>query len=155
MSAEPRPHSPADGARAAGAGDAVARYCAASSANDVEALLATLSPQAEVVSPLSARAVFKGREDLRLLLGAIYGTLRGLSWEEPIGDGEQRTAIGRCRIGPLRLDDAMVFELGEDGLIRRVRPHLRPWLATSAFALVLLPKLAPHPGLLLRALRGG
>jgi hypothetical protein len=33
--------------------DAVTRYCAASEANDVDALLATLAPDGALVSPLS------------------------------------------------------------------------------------------------------
>jgi hypothetical protein len=50
--------------------------------------------------------------------------------------------------------DAMVCELDQDGLIRRVRPYLRPWLGLTFLALVLGPKLARHPGVLLRAARG-
>jgi hypothetical protein len=41
-----------------------------------------------------------------------------------------------------------------DGLIRRIRPHLRPWLATTLFALLLGPKVVRHPGVVLRACRG-
>lgn len=37
----------------------------------------------------------------------------------------------------------MVVELAPDGRIRKVSPHLRPWLAL--FALVLGPKVARHP----------
>ena len=45
-------------------------------------------------------------------------------------------------------------ELNDAGLIVRIRPHLRPWLAITLFALVLGPKIARHPGVLRRALRG-
>ena len=41
--------------------EAIARYCAASSAGDLEALMATLAADAELVSPLSGRMVFRGR----------------------------------------------------------------------------------------------
>jgi hypothetical protein len=133
--------------------EAIARYCAASSAGDVEALMATLAADAELVSPLSGRMVFRGREDLRILLGAIYSTLSDLRWGEPIGHAQRIAVIGECRIGGLRLDDAMVFELDASGLITRVRPHLRPWLSTTALALALGPKIAGHPGVVLRALR--
>jgi hypothetical protein len=139
---------------AAGGVDAIARYCAASSANDINGLLATLAPDAELVSPLSGRMVFRGKRDLAVLLGAIYGLLRDLRWGEAMGDGAMRTVIGSGRLGGLRLDDAMVFELDSEGLIRRVRPHLRPWLSLTALALALGPRLAPHPAVLLRALRG-
>jgi hypothetical protein len=61
--------------------------------------------------------------------------------------------LGDGMIGPLRLADAMVCELDEQGQIRRIRPYLRPWLALTLLALVLGPKLARHPGVLLRAAR--
>jgi hypothetical protein len=133
--------------------DAIARYCAASERADADAMVETLGPDAEVVSPLSGRMVFRGREDLRVLLGAVYGSLRGLRWREEVGDGRVRVVLADCWIGPLRLTDAMVFELGEDGQIRRIRPHLRPWLAVTLFALTLGAKLARHPGVLWRATR--
>jgi hypothetical protein len=133
--------------------NAVAAYRAASEANDIHALVETLSPDVELVSPLAGRFVFRGREDLRVLLGAVYGTIAGLRWEEEIADGTKVVVIGGGSVGPLRVDDAMVFELAEDGRIRRIRPHLRPWLATTLFALKLAPKIALHPGLVGRAMR--
>lgn len=47
----------------------------------------------------------------------------------------------------------MVFDLADDGRIRRIRPHLRPWVALTLLAIQLLPKLGRHPGVLVRALR--
>lgn len=133
---------------------AIAEYRAASESNDIEALMGTLAPDIELVSPLSGRLVFRGRDDLRELLGAVYGTVRGLRWGEDLGEGDTRLVLGTMRVGPFKLDDAMVFELGDDGLIKRIRPHLRPWLATTFFALLLGPKVARRPGVVLRALRG-
>lgn len=62
--------------------DAVARYRAASEANDVEGILATLTPDAELVSPISGRMVFRGQEDLRVLITAVYGSMTGLRWRQ-------------------------------------------------------------------------
>jgi hypothetical protein len=52
------------------------------------------------------------------------------------------------------MTDAMVFELAPDGRIRKISPHLRPWLALTVFAAVLGPKVARRPGSVRRALRG-
>jgi hypothetical protein len=88
----------------------------------------TLALDAELVSPLLARGVIRGKEDLGVLFAAVYGSLSGLRWTEPVMYGDRGFMIAEARIGPFRIDDAMVFELGPDGLIRRIRPHLRPWL---------------------------
>jgi len=68
--------------------DAVRRFCAAAAADDLDGVIATLAADAELVSPLSGRLVFRGREDLRILLGAVYSTLDGLRWEDPIAQGQ-------------------------------------------------------------------
>ena len=133
--------------------DAVARYRTASEANDMDGVVGTLSPDVELVSPLSAGAVFRGREDLRFLLTAVYGSLSRWRWDEEIGDGPVRVLIGSGFVGPFRLGDSMVVELAEDGRIARLRPHLRPFLALTWFGLVLGAKIGRRPAILLRALR--
>jgi len=105
----------------------VARFRAASEANDIEAMMASLAPDAALVSPVSGRLVFRGHPDLRVLLGAVYGAL-----------------------GEVRCDGPGAP--AEDGRIRQIRPHLRPWLALTLLALKLGPKLASS-GILRRALR--
>jgi hypothetical protein len=134
--------------------DATERYRASSEANDIDALMETLAPGAELVSPLSGRMVFRGDDDVRILLTAVYGSLKGWRWREEVGGDSLRVIMGDGSIGPFRLADAMVCELAEDGRIQRIRPYLRPWLATTLFALKLGPKVARHPGVVLRALRG-
>lgn len=133
--------------------DSVAAFCDATRTNDLDALVATLAPDAELISPLSGRMVFRGHDDLRQLLGTVYGDLRDLTWDEVIGDGPTRVAISEGRVGGVTITDALVFELDGSGRIRRLRPHLRPWLATTVFAMRLGPKLVRHPGVLRRALR--
>lgn len=135
--------------------DPLSRYCSASEAGEIDGVVATLAADVELVSPISGRMVFRGREDVGFLLGAVYGTLSDLRWTRSVGEGEHRVVLGQARIGPVRMTDAMVFELAADGRIRRIRPHLRPWLALTLFALVLGPKVARRPGVVWRALRDG
>lgn len=135
--------------------DAIFRYRVAAATNDVEGLIDTLTPDAELRSPISGRMNFRGTDDLRVVLGAIYGSLAQLRWHEEMGDADRRVVIGEARIGPLRLDDAMVLELAADGRIRSIRPHLRPWLAVTLLAVRLAPAIARHPGVVQRALQHG
>ncbi len=133
--------------------DAVARYRAASDANDIDGLIEALAIDVELVSPISGRLVFRGRDDTRVLLSAVYSTIAGLHWQQELGDERLRVVLGEARVGPLRLTDAMVCELDEDGRIRKISPHLRPWLALTLLAVMLGPKVARHPGVIVRALR--
>jgi hypothetical protein len=132
--------------------DAVATFCDAARTNDVERMVSVLAPDAQLVSPLSGRMVVRGRDDLRVLLTAVYRGLSDLTWREVIGDGPTRVAVSDARIAGVTITDAMVLELDDAGLIRRIRPHLRPLLATTLFTLLLGPKLVRHPGVVRRAL---
>lgn len=134
--------------------DALAQYRAATEANDIAGIMATLAPDAELVSPISGRMVFRGRADVEHLLAAVYGTLKELRWIDEIGDGDRRVLFGEARLLGVRMTDAMVFDLDAEGRIRRIGPHLRPWLALTLFAMVLGPKVGRRPGVVLRALRG-
>ncbi|HXY63436.1 MAG TPA: nuclear transport factor 2 family protein [Mycobacterium sp.] len=132
--------------------NALATFCAAAQTNDVDAMVGALSPDVELLSPLIGRMIFRGTTDLRILLGAAFGCLRGLRWQEVVSDGQTCVAVSEARVAGLRISDAMVIELDDAGRITRIRPHLRPWLAITAFALWLGPKLARHPGVIRRAL---
>lgn len=133
--------------------DAVGRYCAAVEAGDMAALEATLAPDVALPSPVIGRAVFRGREDVTALLTAVYRMLQDVHWERPVGGGPTRLAIARARVGPMRIDDAMVFELDGEGRILRIRPHLRPLLAMMLFFVMIGPRMLPRPGVVLRAVR--
>jgi hypothetical protein len=135
--------------------DSVSLYRSASEAGDIGRLMEATVPDVEVVSPISGRMVFKGQKDVELLLRAVYGTLSGLKWKQEIGEGDQRVLYGEARLLGVRMTDAMLFELAPDGQIRRISPHLRPWLALTLFAVVLGPKVGIRPGVVWRALRNG
>jgi hypothetical protein len=135
-------------------GDAIATYREASEANDIDRLMGVLAPDAKVVSPISGRMVFRGTSDVRLLLTAVYSTTHGMKWTEEVGEGAARVLIGEFKIGPFHATDAMAFDLDAEGRIRRIRPHLRPLLATMLFAALLGPRVGIHPGVVFRALRG-
>lgn len=135
--------------------DSISRYRIATEANDIDGIMETLAPDVEVVSPISGRMIFRGRDDVEVLLAAVYGSLKGLRWTREVGTAEHRVVLGEARLAGVRMTDAMVFELAPDGRIRRIGPHLRPWLALTLFALVLGPKVGRRPGVVWRALRRG
>src|SRR5919201_1750563 len=97
--------------------DAVATFLEATKACDIDRIVSTLAPEAELLSPLFGRMVFRGRDDLRVLLGAVYGGLSGLVWREVIGGGTTRVAVSDARIAGVTITDAMVLELNDAGQI--------------------------------------
>jgi hypothetical protein len=99
--------------------------------------------------------VFRGTDDLRALFIALFATVRRIDWDREIGEGAVRVLVGTAAVGPFELTDAMVVELDGDGRIRRLRPHLRPWLGLTVLALTLGPRVARRPGVVRRALRHG
>jgi len=133
--------------------DAVARFCAASVTNDVDGMMTALAPDAELVSPMFARTVVRGHDDLRVVLEVVFGGLRNLHWQEFIGDAQTRVAVGDARIFGLRIYDAMVIDLDDAGRIRRLRQHLRGWLPVTVRMLEVGLKLGRYPRLVGRALR--
>jgi hypothetical protein len=132
--------------------DAISRYRTASEAGDIDGIMATLTPDVELVSPISGRMIFRGSDDVGILVAGVYNNLKGLRWTDALGAGERRVLVGEARLLGVRLTDAMVLDLSSDGRIRRIDPHLRPWLALSLFAVILGPKLVLHPGAIRRAL---
>jgi hypothetical protein len=116
-------------------------------------MVETLTPDAELVSPISGRLVFRGAHDVGILLSAVYAYITDFRWTAALGEGSVRVGIGEGKLGPLTFGDVMVTELAADGRIRRLTPHVRPWLTLTLLAVLLVPKLARHPGLVVRALR--
>jgi hypothetical protein len=135
--------------------DAVDRYMTHSTSNDIDGLIATLAPDAELISPISGNMVFRGREDLRVVLTAIYGTCTGLNWYDKVGDGNACVIMGEARIGPLAFEDALVLEFDDDGRIGRIKPHLRPWFAMTVLTFRVASKIGRHPEVIRRAVRHG
>lgn len=133
--------------------DVVSQFLAAAAAGDTDAVIATLADDAEMVTPLSSRVVVRGRDDLRTFFGAFLPVLsRDLRWRSRVSNGGTTVALAEARLGGVRVEDAMLIEQNADGRIRRITPHVRPWLGLTVSAFVLGPKLMRHPGLIRRAM---
>lgn len=132
--------------------DDVSAFLRATERADVPAIMATLAPGAQLASPLVHGATFTGEKDLEILLSAVYGTLRNLTWEEAFEDGGVHTVLGTCTVWGRPIHDAMILRTNEGGRITHIQPHLRPWSGLTVFALAVGPKLARNPQLMRRAM---
>src|SRR5258707_6961570 len=125
--------------------DAVATFCDATRANDVDRIVSTLAPDAELLSPLSGRMVFRGRDDLRVLLGAVYGGLSGLTWREVIGDGATRVAGSDGRVPGVTITQGVGLQLDDTGVVGRVPAHPPPRLGPNPVSLLPRAEKGPLP----------
>jgi hypothetical protein len=92
----------------------------------MDALASGFAADVELPSPLFGSFRFKGSDDVKEVLTAVYRLLGRVTWEPVIGAGPERVAVAHATVAGLRIDDAMHFELDAQGQIRRIRPHLRP-----------------------------
>jgi hypothetical protein len=121
---------------------------------DADAVIETMAEDAEMVTPLSSRVVVRGHDDLRTVFAAFLPALsQDLHWRIRVGNAGTTVAVAEARLGGVRVEDAMLIEQDADGRIRRVTPHVRPWLGLTVSAMVLGPKLMRHPGVMRRAMR--
>src|SRR5438270_4207536 len=68
--------------------DAVDLYQRACRANNIAQMVETLAPDVELVSPLSGRMVFSGKDDVGVLLEAVYSSVSDFRWSAALGDGK-------------------------------------------------------------------
>lgn len=131
--------------------DVVARFCAATTTGDIDAVIGTLTADAELVSPLAGRAVFRGHDDLRVLFSILLPALTGLTWHHLVRDDSTAVAVAEARVLGVRIGDAMMIEQNSEGCIRRLTPHVRPWLGLTLLAVILGPQLIRYPAVVRRA----
>lgn len=111
-----------------------ARYRRAGEALDVEALLATLAPDAVLRSPITNQVEFRGHAEIRPLLDAVFSVLREPKFFADIGDAHTRALFHRARVdgqsaarrGRVRslLARMLIFPLG---LLTRRGDRMVPW----------------------------
>jgi ketosteroid isomerase-like protein len=121
---------------------AVERWITAGAAGDAAAAADCLTADAEFVSPLTDRFSFRGRDQVRTLLEAVFSVVTDFHCVERTGDGELVAVRSRGRMDRIRLEEAQLLRL-TDGAITEVRLFVRPVPAATALMRALGPLLAP------------
>ncbi|MDR6868035.1 hypothetical protein J2Y69_002643 [Microbacterium resistens] len=115
-------------------------------AADADLAVEAVSAGVVLISPLTDRFAFRGREEVRGILHAAFAVLDGISYDGQFSDGTEAVLFATARIGDRSLSECQRIRFDEDGLIDEVTLMMRPLPAATAFARALGPVLARQQG---------
>lgn len=117
-----------------------AAFRAGVEARDLDAMMAALSPDIVLHSPVTFPA-FTGREDVRRLLGILMQTFEDFTYTDELrGDGTH-ILVFRTRIGDKQIEGIDLLRAGPDGLIADFTVMVRPLSGVIALAQTVGPQL--------------
>src|SRR3954467_14885385 len=120
--------------------NAAAAFRAAVEADDIDAAVATLSPDVVFHSP----AVFheyRGLETVGGILCLVAETLEDFTYTDELAGPAVHALIFRARVGDRELEGMDLVRVGPDGLIEDFTVMIRPLSGLIALAQALGPKL--------------
>lgn len=135
--------------------DVLALYARAGETGDADLVASLFAEGGALRSPIFARFVFRGREDIRELMSVVYRHMRDVRFSGRAREGNVAFLTARSRIWGFRLEEAFAFDLDHQDRIKTVTIHIRPLVALGVLTVALGLGMARHPGVVLRAARGG
>jgi SnoaL-like domain len=122
------------------------RMRAAAEAHDVEGVLETTAADVMLRSPITDRLVFRGREEVREVLRAVFATLKEMHYFADVGDQRTRALFYTAMVGSQPIEEAMRVELNQDGKIQEFTIFYRPLPGLATFAAAMAPRVARKHG---------
>jgi SnoaL-like domain len=132
--------TPIDPSAVERAAETTRRYRVAVEAGDVEAFVATLAPDVVLRSPITLRTDFRGHDDIRTLMRAVFASIQDIRYHTDVGDAATRALFYRARIGRQPVEEASLLRLGDDALVHEVTLWFRPLPGLTA----VMGKLGPY-----------
>ena len=127
----------------------VARYREAVERQDVDALIATLSPDVEMFSPISQRALLRGRPTIRDVVAAVFANVEEMQVVDEIAtaDGRRRVLYLRGHLrGGQPVEESAWLRFDNAGLVAELTLFIRPLSALTALVAAMGPPLAARRG---------
>jgi len=126
--------------------DVVGRWRSAAEAGDAGAAARCLAPDVVLVSPLTQRFRFTGREQVGDVLTAAFTVLDDLRFHTEVRDGGTVALFARARVGPQPLEEAQLLRLDDGGSIAELTVFGRPLPAVTGLMAALGPVLVRNGG---------
>jgi hypothetical protein len=114
-------------------------------AGDLDAVVASFTPDAVLRSPITDRFVFEGHDQLRALYRGIIAITEDLEYTHELHDGDMMVLSFRCTIGGQPMQSVDLLRLDEDGRVREFTAFFRPLVGVTALLANIGPELVePH-----------
>ncbi len=137
------------------AAETTGRYRAAVEARDIEAFLKTLAPDIALHSLITMRTQFRGHDEMRTLMRALFASVQDIRYFEDVGDATTRALFYRARVGRQAVEEATLVRLDANALVTEIRLWFRPLPGLTAVMAKLGPKLVRPQGRLRAAAVAG
>lgn len=110
----------------------VAEWRAASEALDAERAAACLAGDAVLISPLTARFTFQGRDQVADVLAAAFEVIQQVRFHTEVGDGQTRALFYHGACDGQAFEEAQLLRLDDGGLISELTFFGRPLPGVTA-----------------------
>lgn len=127
-------------------GDAVSRWREAGEQGDAELAGTALADGAVLISPLTARFRFHGRDEVTAVLRAAFGVITDIRFHTEVGDATTRALFYHGRAAGLEIEEAQLLRLDADGLIEELTFFGRPLPGLTAVMHGIGPRMARQDG---------
>jgi len=126
--------------------DMVERWREGVESGDAHVAAEALADDVKLVSPLTDRFAFRGRNDVEELLTGVFEVFTGIRFAAELRQGDLVVLRARGTVGKLDLEETQFLDL-ERGLIRHVTIMMRPLPAITHLLRGLAPRVARRRGL--------
>src|SRR2546429_1788511 len=124
----------------------ISAWRAAAEQGDAQAAARCLADGVEVISPLTAKFRFHGRDQVHGMLSAAFEVISEIRFHTAIGDADTRALFYYARAGREEVEEAELIRLDQAGLIRELTLFGRPLPALTAIMSEIGPPLLRRQG---------
>jgi hypothetical protein len=125
---------------------AVGDYRRAMVAGDLDAVVASMSPDILLNSPITLRHQFRGRDELREVYAAVLAEVTEIEYDREIVDGSTCVLIGTGTVRGQHIEETVLIGLDATGAIAEITLYVRPMPGLLALAAALAPHIGPSRG---------
>jgi hypothetical protein len=118
----------------------------AAEAGDLEGMVQACAPDVVLHSPLTFKAKFRGRDEIRELFAAVLEVFEDIRYVEEHAFGDRWVVVVQARVAGRRLEEVQVVRVDDQGRISDLRLYIRGIAALTAVMATVGPRLARRRG---------